>query len=267
MIKVSSVTKRYDEQVVLDDVTVTIPRGGLTALVGPNGAGKSTLLSAMSRLLAPDSGKVLIDEMDVQRTPSKKLAKRLAILRQENNLAVRLTVRDLVAFGRHPHSGGRLTVEDEKQIQASMDYLHLGEFADRFLDEISGGQRQRAFVAMVLCQDTEYVLLDEPLNNLDLAHAVAIMQLLRRAADDLGKTIVIVVHDINAAAAYADHIIAMRDGAIVATGSARELMTPELLEDVFGVAVGVQEINGQLVCLPYALQTVDRAIPEAALSA
>lgn len=252
MIEVDSVTKKYDEQVVLANVSVTITRGGVTALVGPNGAGKSTLLSATSRLLVPDHGRVLIDGMDVQRTPSKKLAKRLAILRQENNLAVRLTVRDLVAFGRHPHSGGRLTVEDELHIQNAMDYLNLGALADRFLDELSGGQRQRAFVAMVLCQDTEYVLLDEPLNNLDLAHAVAIMQLLRRAADDLGKTVVIVVHDINAAAAYADHLVAMRDGAVVASGHPRELMTPALLEDVFGVPVGVQEINGQLVCLPYA---------------
>ncbi|WP_106850289.1 ABC transporter ATP-binding protein [Blastococcus sp. Marseille-P5729] len=251
MIQVESVAKQYGEKVVLDDVDVTIAPGGITALVGANGAGKSTLLAVMSRLLQADSGSVSVDGMDVGRTDSKRLARHLAILRQENTLAVRLTVRDLVAFGRHPHSGGRLTIEDQRHIQQSLDYLNLGPLADCFLDEISGGQRQRAFVAMVLCQDTDYVLLDEPLNNLDMAHCVAILELLRRAADDLGKTIVIVLHDINAASAYADHIIAMSEGRVIAEGAPSEIMVPRQLEQIFGVPVDVRDIDGQLVCLPF----------------
>lgn len=251
MIQVESVAKHYGEKLVLDDVDVTIAPGGITALVGPNGAGKSTLLGVMSRLLSADSGSVSVDGMDVGRTDSKRLARHLAILRQDNALAVRLTVRDLVAFGRHPHSGGRLTTEDRRHIQQSLDYLGLGPLADRFVDEISGGQRQRAFVAMVLCQDTDYVLLDEPLNNLDMAHCVAILELLRRAADDLGKTIVIVLHDINAASAYADRIVAMSDGRIIAEGTPGEIMDPQRLEQIFGVAVDVRDIGGQLVCLPF----------------
>lgn len=254
MIIVDSVNKSYDQNLVLDDVNVRIARGGVTALVGPNGAGKSTLLSVISRLLQADSGSVSVDGMDVRKTDSRELARHLAILRQDNTLTVRLTVRDLVAFGRHPHSRGRLTVDDERHITSALDYLDLGPLADRFLDELSGGQRQRAFVAMVLCQDTDYVLLDEPLNNMDMAHAVAIMELLRQAADDLGKTIVIVLHDINAASAYADHIVAMRNGSVVAEGAPDELMTPELLHAVFGVRVDVRDIDGQLVCLPFPVR-------------
>ena len=260
MIKIDSVSKRYSEQLVLDDVSVRIAPGGITALVGPNGAGKSTVLSVMSRLLQADSGSVSVDGMDVRRTDSKTLARHLAILRQENSLAVRLTVRDLVAFGRHPHSGGRLTLEDERHIRQALDYLNLGPLADCFLDEISGGQRQRAFVAMVLCQDTDYVLLDEPLNNLDMAHCVAILELLRKAADDLGKTIVIVLHDINAASAYADRIIAMRDGAVIAQGTPSEMMVPVRLGEIFGVAVSVRNIDGQLVCLPFPTRSCSEGV-------
>ncbi|WP_268595839.1 ATP-binding cassette domain-containing protein, partial [Escherichia coli] len=140
--------------------------------------------------------------------------RRLAILRQDNHLPLRLTVRDLVAFGRYPHTGGRLTLDDKVHIDRAIAYLELEPLADRYLDEMSGGQRQRAFVAMVLCQDTRYVLLDEPLNSLDMKHAVAMMGTLRRAADELGKTVVLVLHDINFASAYADRIVAMKAGRV-----------------------------------------------------
>src|SRR5690606_34856220 len=146
---------------------------------GPNGAGKSTLLSMISRLTPMSTGSVAIDGLDIKRTPSVELAKRLSILRQHNESTIRLTVRDLVAFGRFPHSGGRLTAIDQEHIDEDIHYLDLEPYQHRHLDELSGGQRQRAYVAMVMCQDTDYVLLDEPLNNIDIHHAVGMMQLLR----------------------------------------------------------------------------------------
>ena len=187
MIDIQNVSKRYGDSVVVDGVTLALPAGGVTAIIGPNGAGKSTLLSMISRLLPLSEGRVLVEGLDVARADSRELARRLAILRQDNHLPLRLTVRDLVAFGRYPHSGGRLTLADKEHVDRAIDYLELEPLADRYLDEMSGGQRQRAFVAMVLCQDTRYVLLDEPLNSLDMKHAVAMMGTLRRAADELAR--------------------------------------------------------------------------------
>lgn len=250
-IQVSGVTKRYSQNEVVRDVSLSIPPGGVTALVGPNGAGKSTLLSMISRLLPIDSGNVWVDGLDVTTCASKEMARKLAILRQDNHLAVRLTVRDLVAFGRYPHSHGRLRPSDKHHIDQAIDYLNLGELENRFLDQLSGGQRQRAFVAMVLCQDTDYLLLDEPLNNLDMAHAAAMMRLLRNAAHELNKTVVIVIHDINFASCHADRIIGMRDGIVVSEGSAQTMMCSEVLHDIFGVEVPVHDVGGKRIGIYY----------------
>jgi iron complex transport system ATP-binding protein len=182
---------------------------------------------------------VTVDGMDVTRTPSDVLAKRLSVLRQDNQLMAKLTVRDLVAFGRFPHSRGRITAEDDRHIRQALEFLDLEALADRFLDELSGGQRQRAFVAMVLCQDTDYVLLDEPLNNLDMKHAADMMRLLRRAADELGKTVVVVLHDINFASCYSDHIVAMRDGRVAAQGAPEEIMESGIIRSIFGIDVSI----------------------------
>ncbi|AZY53356.1 ABC transporter ATP-binding protein [Bordetella avium] len=251
MIEVQSLSKRYSQDVVVDDVSLSLPDGGITAIVGPNGAGKSTLLSMVSRLLPMSSGQVLIDGLDVTRTASRELARRLAILRQDNHLPLRLTLRDLVAFGRYPHSGGRLTEEDSAHIERAIGYLDLGHLAERFLDEMSGGQRQRAFVAMVLCQDTRYVLLDEPLNSLDMKHAVAMMRILRRAADELGKTVVIVLHDLNFASAYADHIVAMRQGRVAYQGPPSAIIRSEVLSELYALPIAVHELDGQRICVYY----------------
>ena len=159
----------------------------------------------------------------------------------------RLTVRQLVGFGRYPYTRGRLTLEDERHVSDAIDFLNLGPFENRYLDQLSGGQRQRAYVAMVLAQNTEYVLLDEPLNNLDMQHSVQMMQQLRRAADELGRTVVIVLHDINFAAHYADHIIAMKDGAVVEHGPVSTIMDGEVLSRVFNTPVQVVDgPNGPL---------------------
>lgn len=240
MIELTDISKRYGGARVLGPVTLSVPSGGITALVGPNGAGKSTLLTIVGRLIEPTTGCVTIDGLDVAHTPSRELAKVVSILRQENHCVTRLTLRDLVGFGRFPHSRGRLTAEDHERIDEAIDFLGLGELEHRYLDQLSGGQRQRAYVAMVLAQDTRCILLDEPLNNLDMRHAVAMMKQLRRAADELGKTIVIVVHDINFAAAYADRIVALSDGLVVHEGTPAQFMTSAVLEDVFATPVEVR---------------------------
>ena len=251
MIDIQNVSKRYGDSVVVDGVTLALPAGGVTAIIGPNGAGKSTLLSMISRLLPLSEGRVLVECLDVARADSRELARRLAILRQDNHLPLRLTVRDLVAFGRYPHSGGRLTLQDKEHVDRAIDYLELEPLADRYLDEMSGGQRQRAFVAMVLCQDTRYVLLDEPLNSLDMKHAVAMMGTLRRAADELGKTVVLVLHDINFASCYADRIVALKQGRVACQGAPAELVRAEVLSALYALPIAVHEIDGRRICVYY----------------
>ena len=239
MITLDGVTKRYSSEVAIGPVDLTIPAGGITALVGPNGAGKSTLLTMIGRLLGIDEGTIAVAGYDVTTTDSADLAKIVSILRQENHFMTRLTIRQLVGFGRFPHSKGRLTEHDEKLISQAIDFLGLRELEGRYLDELSGGQRQRAYVAMVLAQDTEYVLLDEPLNNLDMQRSVQMMQHLRRAASELGRTIVIVLHDINFAGHYADRICALKNGRVVRFGQPEQIMTSEVLSGIFDTPVEV----------------------------
>ncbi|WP_010533310.1 ABC transporter ATP-binding protein [Brachybacterium squillarum] len=241
MITIDKVAKTYSETVRIGPVDLEIPAGGVTALVGPNGAGKSTLLTMVGRLLGMDEGTVEVAGYDVGSTASKDLAKILSVLRQENHFITRLTVRQLVGFGRFPYSQGRITREDEQKISEAIDFLGLTELEGRYLDQLSGGQRQRAYVAMVLAQDTEYVLLDEPLNNLDMRHSVQMMGRLRDAARELGRTIVVVLHDINFAAHYSDRIVAMKDGGVVETGPVAEIMTDAVLTRVFDTPVQVIE--------------------------
>ncbi len=251
MIVARNLTKAYGDALVVRDVSLDIPRGGVTSIIGPNGAGKSTLLSLLSRLLPATAGSVLVDELDVATAPSDVLARRLSILRQDNHIAARLTVRDLVAFGRFPHSRGRPTEDDQRRIDDAIRYLGLEAFSDRFLDEMSGGQRQRAFVAMVLCQDTDYVLMDEPLNNLDMRHAAGMMKLIRRIANEFNKAFVLVLHDINFASIYSDHIVAMREGALIRQGPPAEILQSDVLREIFEIDIPVREIDGQRLGLFY----------------
>jgi len=239
MIKLQNTRKWYGEEVKIGPLNIEIPKAGITALIGPNGAGKSTTLLMIGRLLKMDEGQITVANMDVAASKSEDLAKILTILRQENHFVTRLTVRQLVGFGRFPYTKGRLTREDEKIITKYIEFFQLKELEHRFLDELSGGQRQRAYVAMVLCQETDYVLLDEPLNNLDIARAVQMMEHLRIAANEFGKTIVTVLHDINFAAKYADRICAMKHGQIAAFGTVEEIMKPELLSDIFETKIDI----------------------------
>ncbi|MDN3495670.1 ATP-binding cassette domain-containing protein [Planococcus sp. APC 4015] len=248
MIRIDSVTKRHGTVVAVDDVTLEIGRG-LTAIIGPNGAGKSTLLSAVGRLIQATEGTITVDGRDVHTTGSREIARRLAILRQDNHLAIRLSVEDLVAYGRFPHGGSGRTAVDRERVEYAIGLLDLGAVRDRFLDELSGGQRQRAFVAMAMAQDTDHLLLDEPLNNLDPRHAVSLMKLLRRECAERDITIVVVMHDINVAAQFADDIVAMRDGRVVHHGAVADVITEPRLAALYETAVRVVEVDGRRVVL------------------
>lgn len=249
MIELSAVRKIYSSEVSVGPVDLLIPEGGITAFVGPNGAGKSTLLTMIGRLLGIDEGTIRIAGLDVSTTRSADLARIVSILRQDNHVVTRLTVRQLVGFGRFPYSRGRLTRDDERIISRYIDFLGLGELEHRYLDQLSGGQRQRAYVAMVLCQETGYVLLDEPLNNLDIARSVEMMDHLERAADEFGRTILVVLHDINIAARYADRICAVKDGGVLRWGTPAEIMRDDVLTEVFDSPIQVIEgPRGPLAC-------------------
>ncbi|SMH41969.1 iron complex transport system ATP-binding protein [Rathayibacter oskolensis] len=248
MIQTTSLTKRHGSLVAVDGVDLAIG-AGLTAIIGPNGSGKSTLLAAMGRLVRADEGVVTVDGLDVATTRSREIATRLAILRQDNHLAIRLSVEELVAYGRFPHGGRGTSPEDRALVDAAIAALDLSEVRGRFLDELSGGQRQRAFVAMALAQDTDHLLLDEPLNNLDPRHGVVLMKLLRRLVDERGTTVVVVLHDINVAAQFADEIVAIRDGRVVHHGSVAEVVTAPHLEALYDTPVAVERVAGRHVVL------------------
>ncbi|QIB69705.1 ATP-binding cassette domain-containing protein [Aminipila butyrica] len=239
MINILNARKMYTDEVKIGPLNIQIPKAGLTSLIGPNGAGKSTALLMIGRLLNMDEGQIKVANMDVSESKSEDLAKILTILRQENHFVTRLTVRQLAGFGRFPHSKGRLTKADELIISKYIDFLDLTDLENRYLDELSGGQRQRAYVAMVLCQETEYVLLDEPLNNLDVARSVQMMKHLRHVANEFGRTILAVIHDINFAAKYSDRICVMKDGQVAAFGTVDDIMNPKLLTDIFETKIEI----------------------------
>ena len=251
MIEVKNISKKYGSKAVVNDVSFQIKRGKNTSFIGPNGAGKSTVLGMMSRLLKRDSGEVFIDGKELSQWKTNELAKVLAILKQSNHLSVRLTIRDLVAFGRFPHSQGNLTEVDQAKIDEALHYMQLEDIQDKFLEELSGGQRQRAFIGMVLAQDTDYILLDEPLNNLDMKHSVQIMKMLRRITDELGKTVIIVIHDINFASCYSDEIIALQNGEISVCGTVDEIMQASTLSELYDMDFEVKEINNKKICVYY----------------
>lgn len=245
MLTIRNLRKTYEDATVVDDVSLELPHGKVISMIGPNGAGKSTVLGMISRLVAKSAGVVEFQGKDLEKWESRELAKHLAILTQANNVQMKLTVRELVAFGRFPHSGSNLSQKDWEIVDRSIRYMELESFAERFIDEMSGGQRQRAFIAMVLAQDTEYVLLDEPTNNLDIYHATQMMKLVRRLCDELGKTVILVLHEINLAAFYSDYICAFKNGRIAAWGTVNEVMTPEQLKLIYGVGFQIYEIDGR----------------------
>ena len=248
---VQNLIKKYDGKAVVDAVSFEIPKGKVISLIGPNGAGKSTVMGMISRLVAKDSGVIRFEEKDLTKWKSKELAKRLAILTQHNNVQMKLTVKELVSFGRFPYSGSHLTQEDYDMIDKAISYMELEEFEDRFIDELSGGQRQRAYIAMVIAQDTEDVLLDEPTNNLDIYHATNMMKTVRKLCDELGKTVILVLHEINYAAFYSDYICAFKDGKIAKFGTVEEVVTKETLSEIYKVDFEIMEVSGKPLTIYY----------------
>ena len=249
--KISKLTKTYDQKPVVDGVSFEVPKGCVLSLIGPNGAGKSTVLNMISRLIARDTGEIDFKGKDISQWKSKELAKKMAILTQSNNIQMKLTVKELVAFVRFPYSGNHLNKEDHEMIERAIAYMELEEFQDRFIDELSGGQRQRALIAMVIAQDTEYILFDEPTNNLDIYHATNLMKIVRRLCDELGKTIVLVLHEINYAAFYSDYICAFTDGKIAKFGTVEEVMNKETLSSIYHVDFEIMEIEGKPLSIYY----------------
>ena len=248
---VANLKKKYGEKNVVDEVSFEVPKGKVLSPIGPNGAGKSTVMGMISRLIAKDAGHIQFENKEFSSWKSRDLAKKLAILTQHNNIQMKLTVRELVAFGRFPYSGGRLTDEDNAMVDKAIDYMELGEFEDRYIDELSGGQRQRAYIAMVIAQDTDYVLLDEPTNNLDIYHASNLMRIVRRLSDELGKTVILVLHEINYAAFYSDYICAFVDGKIAKFGTVDEVINKETLHDIYKVNFEIIHINDKPLSVYY----------------
>lgn len=251
MIEVKNILKKYNNKKVVDDVSINIEKGKITSFIGPNGAGKSTLLSMITRLMKRDEGQVFIEGKEINEWDKKELSKKIAILKQSNNLNMRLTIRELVGFGRFPYCEGRLTKEDEKFVDEAIEYMNLVDIQDKYLDELSGGQRQRAFIAMVIAQGTEYIFLDEPLNNLDMKNASAMMKVLRKLCDDLGKTIILVMHDINFTACYSDYIVALKNGKIKKQGTVDEIIDEKILKEIYEMDFDVKEINGNKISIYY----------------
>ncbi|MGN0364086.1 MAG: ABC transporter ATP-binding protein [Bilifractor sp.] len=249
--EINQLTKKYGPKVVVDNISFEIPKQKVISIIGPNGAGKSTVMGMISRLLKKDAGSIAFKGKDIGEWNSRELAKNLAILTQSHNMQTKLTVEDLVAFGRFPYSGGRLNDTDREKIQKAMEYMELIPIRNQFIDELSGGQRQRAYIAMVVAQDTEYILLDEPTNNLDIYHATKMMRMVRRLCDELGKTVILVLHEINYASFYSDYICAMKDGKIAKYGKVEKVMTRENLKEIYQVDFRLIEIDGKPMSVYY----------------
>ncbi|GAU66343.1 putative iron-siderophore ABC transporter ATP-binding protein [Streptomyces sp. NBRC 110611] len=238
-----NVTLAYDQRVIAENLTVAVPDHSFTVIVGPNACGKSTLLRALSRMLRPAAGSVLLDGSAISSLPAKKVARTLGLLPQSSTAPDGITVADLVARGRYPHQGllRQWSADDERIVQESMAATGVAHLADRYVDELSGGQRQRVWIAMALAQQTPLFLLDEPTTYLDIQHQFEVLDLCAELHEEQGRTLVAVLHDLNQAARYATHLIAMKDGAVVAEGAPADIVTAELVRRVFGITCQVIE--------------------------
>ena len=248
MIEVRNLSKSYGDKMVVHDVSLKIQKGKITSLIGPNGAGKSTAFSMITRLMKRDGGQVFIEGKELDSWDKKELSKKIAILKQSNNINIRLTIRELVSFGRFPYCEGKLQAEDIKYVEEAIEYMRLTDIQDKYLDELSGGQRQRAYIAMVIAQGTEYIFLDEPLNNLDMNNSVQMMKVLKKLCDELGKTIILVMHDINFTSCY---IICLKNGMIAKEGIVDEIINKETLEDIYEMDFDVKDIDGKKISIYY----------------
>ncbi|MEU0838228.1 ABC transporter ATP-binding protein [Streptomyces sp. NPDC005962] len=257
-------TLAYEDRTVVDGLDLVIPDGEVTVIVGPNACGKSTLLRALGRLLKPRGGAVLLDGTDLARIPTKKIAQTVGLLPQTPVAPDAITVADLVSRGRQPHQHWwqQWSAEDERAVGEAMERTDVTALADRLVDELSGGQRQRVWIAMALAQETGLLLLDEPTTYLDIAHQVEVLDLIRQLNHERGRTVVAVLHDLNQAARYADHLIAMKAGRVVARGRPSEVVTAELVREVFGLesVVVPDPVTGSPLVVPGAPWQAERAV-------
>lgn len=253
---VEDVVLGYGERIIVDGMNLAVPPGRITSIVGANACGKSTLLRAMSRLLTPKGGRVVLDGKDLHRLPTKEVARTLGLLPQSPIAPEGIVVGDLVSRGRHPHHRvmARWRAEDDAAVAEALRMTDTTELADRSVDELSGGQRQRVWIAMVLAQETPLVLLDEPTTFLDIAHQIDVLDLCVDLCHEQGRTVVAVLHDLNHACRFADHVIAMKSGHVVAQGDPNEIVTPELVEQVYGLAcqIIVDPQTGTPLVIPLA---------------
>lgn len=256
MISLEHISQAYGEQEILKDVSLVLPERKITALMGSNGAGKSTLLNAAANLIPIKKGEIFIDDENIKKMKNMEIAKVLAVLKQTQNANMQITVKELVSFGRYPHCKGRIGKIDEEKIEEAINYMNLNKIQDRFITELSGGQRQRAYIAMVLAQDTKYIFLDEPLNNLDVKYSIEMMEGLQKLVQDLEKTVIIVLHDVNFAASFADEIVAMKDGKIIQQGNTDEIINKEILSVVFEHDFHIVEIGHRKVCVYFQPEVV-----------
>ncbi len=251
MIKLNNISHHIGKQQILHDITLSLPTAQVIALIGPNGAGKSTLFSVMARLQPLQAGQVSFavdnEERDIVSCQARTLAKTVAMLGQDNHVQGRLRVHELLMFGRYPYHQGQPTVDDQQKVQEILERFELEPLAERFLSTLSGGQRQRVLIAMIVCQDTPYLLLDEPLNNLDMYHAGRLMRELRQLSHNQQKTVVIVLHDINQAAQFADTVVTMKAGQVTAVGRPADVITQETMKDLYNVDVTVLNHQGRPV--------------------
>jgi len=248
VITATKLSKSYGTRAVLDNFTGTFPSGKVTSLIGPNGAGKSTLLMLLARLLEPSSGELTLNGTAVTGFKVDEYARQVATLRQSPDLSLRLSVEELVGYGRFPHSRGRQTEDDRNAIDRAISFLSLDDLRHKYINELSGGQRQMAFLAMTIAQDTPYLLLDEPLNNLDMHHGVHIMQALRMLCDEMKKTVVLVIHDINFAVNYSDNIVALKAGQLHSSGAIDDVITESNLRDLYDLKFHILPRPNGLLC-------------------
>ncbi|MFQ6342671.1 ABC transporter ATP-binding protein [Campylobacter sp. VTCC 70190] len=249
MIKLQNISKFYDNKAIISGLNIHFAKGKITSIIGANGAGKSTLLALASRLIKPSSGEIFIDKLNIKSYKERDLAQKISILKQQNHINLRLKVEELVAFGRFPHSQGRLDTKDKSKINEALEYMGLSALKNEFLDTLSGGQKQRAFIAMIIAQDTEFIMFDEPLNNLDMKHSVQIMQLMRNLVTDFNKSIAVILHDINFASIYSDEIIALKDGKLLKQGLKDEIINEKTLKQIYDMDIPVSQIDGKKICI------------------
>lgn len=251
MIFIENLNFSIGKKKILENINLTIPSHRMTALIGANGAGKSSLLKLMARLEPLKIGSIMYDDLDVANTKTQDIAKHVAILQQNTDFMGRFSVDDLLVFARYPYHKGRPKTEDYEYKDRVLNYFNLKKYQNRFIDELSGGQRQMVLVAMTFCQDTDYILLDEPLNNLDMFHSRLLMKMLKQAINDWNKSVILIIHDINYAAHYADYIVALRDGRVQFQGEVKEVLTESNISRLYQTPVEIIEHGKHKFCIHF----------------